>query len=162
MLSCYYMLVYTWQFLYWINCCVLYKGFKWNFFSFNTCPLFGNSSENYSVFWHLKFQIYTNLEIIDLLLSITAKSETIELDNLMATSIPLVTRKSEIIRSYEKGCKVADQQYTELHIWCKVDNRSACLQGRAALVRQFPWAKPELTLHKVLGNLTFRDQNFQK
>lgn len=68
----------------------------------------GNSSENYSVFWHLKFQIYTNLEIIDLLLAITAKSETIELDNLMATSIPLVTRKSEIIRSYEKSCKVAD------------------------------------------------------
>lgn len=97
-----------------------------------------------------------------MLLSITGKLETIELDNLMATSIPLVTRKSEIIRSYEKGCKVADQQYTELHIWCKVDNRSACLQGRATLVRQFPWAKPELTLHKVLGNLTFRDQNFQK
>lgn len=61
------------------------------------------------MFWHLRFQIYTDLKIIDLLLSITAKFETIELDNLMATSIPLVTHKSEIIRNYEKGYKVVDQ-----------------------------------------------------
>ena len=87
-----------------------------NFFSFSTCPLFGNSSQNYSVFWNLRFQIYKNFKIINLLLSITAKFETTELDNLMARSIPLVTHKSEIIRNYEKGCKVADQQYTELHI----------------------------------------------
>lgn len=59
------------------------------------------------MFWHLRFQIYTDLKIIDLLLS--AKFETIELDNLMATSIPLVTHKSEIIRNYEKGYKVVDQ-----------------------------------------------------
>lgn len=133
-----------------------------NLFSFSTCPLFGNSSQNYSVFWHLRFQIYKNFKIINLLLSITAKFETTELDNLMARSIPLVTHKSEIIRNYEKGCKVADQQYTELHIWCEVDNRSACLQGRATLVRQFPWAKPEPTLHNVLGNLTFRDQKLSE
>ena len=108
-----------------------------NLFSFSTCPLFGNSSQNYSVFWHLSFQIYTNFKIINLLLSITAKFETTELDNLLARSIPLVTHKSEIIRNYKSGCKVADQQYTELHIWCEVDNRSACLQGRATLVRRF-------------------------